>query len=90
MNEGIKFRGIKYGGIKSKLIKIKGQRFTLEMTLLEGKNREIRNIAKYFKWNVLNLKRIQHGDYTLSKLKPSDLKEERLTPKIINHIEKIY
>ena len=89
MNEGIKFRGIKYGGIKSKLIKIKGQRFTLEMTLLEGKNREIRNIAKYFKWNVLNLKRIQHGDYTLSKLKPSDLKEERLTPKIINHIEKI-
>lgn len=89
MNSGIKFKGIKYGGVKSKLIKIKGQRFTLEMTLSEGKNREIRNIAKYFKWNVLKLKRIQHGEYSLSKLKTSDLKEEKLTQKIINHIKEI-
>ena len=84
MKSGIKFKGIRYGGIIAKLIKIKGDRFTLEMLLTEGKNKEIRNIAKYFKWNVLKLKRIQHGEYKLSNLKPAEIKEEKLSKKILN------
>ena len=88
MKSGIKFKGIKYGGIVAKLIKIKGNRFSLEMLLTEGKNREIRNIAKYFKWNVMKLKRIQHGEYKLSNLKPSEIKEERLSEKFLNIVNK--
>ena len=88
MKSGIKFKGIRYGGIIAKLIKIKSDRFTLEMLLTEGKNKEIRNIAKYFKWNVLKLKRIQHGEYKLSNLKPAEIKEEKLSKKILNIIIK--
>ena len=88
MKSGIKFKGIRYGGIIAKLIKIKGDRFTLEMLLTEGKNKDIRNIAKYFKWNVLKLKRIQHGEYKLSNLKPTEIKEEKLSKKILNLIIK--
>ena len=58
------------------------------MLLTEGKNREIRNIAKYFKWNVLKLKRVQHGEYKLSNLKPSEIKEEKLSEKILNLVNK--
>tara|TARA_B100001287_G_scaffold266285_1_gene260087 strand:- start:1259 stop:1972 length:714 start_codon:yes stop_codon:yes gene_type:complete len=86
MVSGIKFRGIKYSVSKSKLIKIKGQRFTLELTLSEGKNREIRNIAKYFNWNVFKLKRISHGEYNLSSLKSSQLREEKISKNISNNI----
>ncbi len=90
MKSGIKFKGIRYGGIVAKLIKIKGDRFRIEMLLAEGKNREIRNIAKYFKWNVMKLKRIQHGEYKLSNLKPSEIKEEKLSEKFLNIVNKNY
>ena len=86
MVSGIKFRGIKYSVSRSKLIKIKSQRFTLELTLSEGKNREIRNIAKYFNWNVFKLKRISHGEYNLSSLKSSQLREEKISKNISNNI----
>lgn len=88
MKYGIKFKGIRYGEVTAKLIKIKGERFTLELLLTEGKNREIRNIAKYFKWNVLKLKRIQHGEYKLSNLNSSEIKEEKLSKKILNLVNK--
>ena len=64
------------------LIKIKSQRFTLEITLSEGKNREIRNIAKYFNWSVLNLKRVSHGEYNILSLKNSELREEKISKNI--------
>ena len=86
MVSGIKFRGVKSSVSKSKLIKIKGQRFTLELTLSEGKNREIRNIAKYFNWNVFKLKRISHGEYNLSSLKSAQLREEKISKSISNNI----
>ncbi len=88
MKSGIKFKGVRYGEIRGKLIKIKGERFTLELLLTEGKNREIRNIAKYFKWNVLKLKRIQHGEYKLSNLNSSEIKEEQLSKNFLNIVNK--
>lgn len=88
MKYGIKFKGVRYGEVTAKLIKNKGERFTLELLLTEGKNREIRNIAKYFKWNVLKLKRIQHGEYKLSNLNSSEIKEEKLSKKILNLVNK--
>ena len=43
--------------------------------LLEGKNREIRNICRYFKWKISRLIRVQYGNIKLSKLKPGNLVE---------------
>ena len=89
MMSGVKYRGIKYVVFKSKLIKIKGNKFTIEITLSEGKNREIRNIAKYFNWNVLKLKRVSHGEYKLLSLKNSELREEKISSKISKNISKV-
>lgn len=89
MKSGVKHRGIKYVVFKSKLIKIKGNKFTIEITLSEGKNREIRNIAKYFNWNVLKLKRVSHGEYKLLSLKNSELREEKISSKISKNISKV-
>ena len=86
MMSGIKFRGVKYRVSKAELIKIKSQRFTLELTLTEGKNREIRNIAKYFNWNVFKLKRVIHGEYNLLSLKSSQLREEKISKNISYNI----
>ena len=41
----------------------------------EGKNREIRNICKYFLWNIVNLVRIQYGSIKLIKQKPGEIIE---------------
>ena len=86
MVSGIKFRGIKYSVLKTKLIKIKSQNFTLEITLSEGKNKEIRNIAKYFNWKVIKLKRLSHGEYNLLSLKNSQLREEKISKNILNNV----
>ena len=42
------------------------------MSLVEGKNREIRNIMAYFKINVIDLVRTSYGPYSLGKLKSSE------------------
>ena len=78
MVSGIKFRGIKYSVSKSKLIKIKGQRFTLELTLSEGKNREIRKILASFNLNVERLIRSRFGPFNLDNLKAGKSKKLRL------------
>ncbi len=46
----------------------------LEITLREGKNREIRKIMNYFKLKVQELKRISFGPFELGSLKPGELK----------------
>ena len=41
----------------------------------ERKNREIRNICKYFSWQIVKLIRIQYGPYKLGNLKKGQIKE---------------
>ena len=43
--------------------------------LKTGKNREIRNICKYFSWNIVKLIRIQYGPYKLGNLKEGKIEE---------------
>ncbi len=43
--------------------------------LKEGKNREIRNICKFFKWDIVKLIRIQYGIIKLSKQKIGEIQE---------------
>ena len=48
--------------------------------LKEGKNREIRNICKFFKWNIIKLIRIQYGTIKLSKQKMGGIQEVKKLP----------
>ena len=75
MEKGVSIKGVNYGPINSKVIKKIKNKFTLELTLNEGKNREIRNIAEYFEWKILKLKRIKYGNYHLGDMKEKEVIE---------------
>ena len=69
-------RGLLLNGFKFKPIEISKsssrQKASYSMSLVEGKNREIRNIMAYFKINVIDLVRTSYGPYSLGKLKSSE------------------
>jgi 23S rRNA pseudouridine2605 synthase len=71
IKNGINIDGISYEKID--FIKIKEN--YLEMTLIEGKNREIRKIMNFFNLNVLKLKRIKYGPFSLGNLKSGEYKK---------------
>tara|TARA_B100000686_G_scaffold157280_1_gene164985 strand:+ start:3992 stop:4699 length:708 start_codon:yes stop_codon:yes gene_type:complete len=87
LESGIIIKGISYGSIKSKILKKIRNKFTLELSLQEGKNREIRNISSHFGWKVINLKRIQYGQYFLNKMREGEIKEVKISEKIMSYIE---
>jgi 23S rRNA pseudouridine2605 synthase len=47
----------------------------LEITLSEGKNREIRRMLAHLGYEVMRLMRIQFDKYTLGNLKPGKIRE---------------
>ncbi len=47
----------------------------LRFKLKEGKNREIRNICKFFSWKIIKLIRIEFGPYKLGKLKVGNIEK---------------
>ncbi len=47
----------------------------LEMTLIEGKNREIRRLLKVLGHEVTRLRRVQYGSFKLENLLPGEWKE---------------
>ena len=75
INSGITIEGIHYNKIKIEIEKSTSNSTWVLFKLLEGKNREIRNICKYFKWKITRLIRVQYGNIKLSKLKPGNLVE---------------
>ena len=86
LESGIFINGTNYGSIKSKTLKKIRNKFTLELSMQEGKNREIRNIASHFDWKVINLKRIQYGQYFLSNMKAGEIKEVKISEQIMPSI----
>ena len=75
INRGIKIDKINYNRIKIKIEKSNQIYTWIIVRLKEGKNREIRNICKYFAWNIVKLIRIQYGPYKLGKLKEGKIEE---------------
>lgn len=73
--QGITIRGFQYKPIKA-LIEEKAQTNNwVHLTLTEGKNREIRNIALSLGWQVSRLIRIGFGPFSLTKLPTGTLQE---------------
>ena len=64
IKKGIEIEGIFYEPIDFKILKEN----CLEMYLIEGKNREIRRIFKFYNLKVLKLKRIEYGPFKIKKL----------------------
>jgi len=72
---GIVVDGFVYKKVIIKVLTKKKNNNWIEMTLTEGKNREIRKILNFFDLKVKILKRISFGPFEIEDLKPTEMKE---------------
>jgi 23S rRNA pseudouridine2605 synthase len=73
--EGISIEGIHYGSINANLERRTGRNCWIEMSLTEGKNREVRRVLEHLGLQVSRLIRTSYGPLTLDGLEPGDADE---------------
>jgi 23S rRNA pseudouridine2605 synthase len=88
LREGIRVSGINYAPMTVEFL-VKGvETKWLEITLSEGKNREIRKALEKIGFKVSKLKRIKYGYFSLQKLLPGQMKEVCIPKALIKELEK--
>lgn len=75
LENGIKVDGVLYGAIEARLEKTQGANVWLEMTLREGKNREIRKVLEHLGLTVNRLIRVSYGPFHLGHLEEGAAEE---------------
>jgi 23S rRNA pseudouridine2605 synthase len=73
--EGITIDGIRYGSINANLERRTGRNAWIEMSLTEGKNREVRRVLAHLGLQVSRLIRTAYGPFTLAGLEPGNVDE---------------
>ena len=73
--EGVTIDGIRYGSIDANLERRTGRNCWIELSLTEGKNREVRNVLAYLGLQVSRLIRTSYGPFTVEGLAPGDVGE---------------
>lgn len=66
--EGVTIDGIRYGKINANMERSTGRNQWIEMTITEGKNREVRRVLEHLGLQVSRLIRIGYGPYHLGDL----------------------
>jgi len=74
---GIEIDGMHYGRIDANLERRTGHNQWVEMTLTEGKNREVRRVLEHFGLEVNRLIRTRYGPFTLGETAPGSIEEVR-------------
>ncbi len=82
LKNGIKIDGVLYAGIEAKLEREQGANMWLEMSLREGKNREIRKVLEFLGLQVNRLIRVSYGPFHLGQLGEGAVEE--VSPKAID------
>lgn len=76
LKKGTTVEGIHYGSVTAKVEKqVDAANVWLEVSLTEGKNREIRRLFEHFGHKVNRLQRVSYGPFQLGNLKYGDVKE---------------
>jgi len=73
--EGITIEGVRYGSIDANLERRTGRNAWIEMSLTEGKNREVRRVLAYLGLQVSRLIRTAYGPFTLAGLEAGAVDE---------------
>lgn len=74
---GIEIDGVRYGKIDANLERRTGRNGWIEMTLTEGKNREVRRVLEHFGLEVSRLIRTRYGPFSVEQLAPGEVSEIR-------------
>ena len=74
---GIEIDGIRYGQIEANLERRTGRNQWIEMTLTEGKNREVRRVLEHLGLQVNRLIRTSYGPFHLGELASGAVEEVR-------------
>src|SRR6185295_489072 len=72
---GVTIEGVRYGSINANLERRTGRNAWIEMSLTEGKNREVRRVLAYLGLQVSRLIRTSYGPFTLADLEPGAVDE---------------
>jgi 23S rRNA pseudouridine2605 synthase len=75
LSEGVTIEGIHYGSIDANLERRTGRNCWIEMSLTEGKNREVRRVLAHLGLQVSRLIRTAYGPFTLADLEPGAVDE---------------
>lgn len=73
--EGIEIDGMRYGSIDANLERRTGRNQWIEMTLTEGKNREVRRVLEHLGLQVSRLMRTSYGPFQLEDLRKGAVAE---------------
>ncbi|WP_052134514.1 pseudouridine synthase [Sphingomonas sp. 37zxx] len=73
--EGVEIEGVRYGSIDANLERRTGANTWIEMTLTEGKNREVRRVLEYLGLQVSRLIRTSYGPIPLANM-PAGMVDE--------------
>ncbi|MFV0623117.1 pseudouridine synthase [Sphingomonas sp. ac-8] len=74
---GIEVDGVRYGPINANLERRTGTNTWIEMTLTEGKNREVRRVLEYLGLQVSRLIRTRYGPFYLEDMPTAEVDEIR-------------
>lgn len=72
---GPEIDGIKYAANKIEFIKSNSKNHWFQITIFEGKNREVRKLFNHIGLQVNRLIRVSYGEYELNDMKPGQIKE---------------
>ncbi|HEX5239332.1 MAG TPA: pseudouridine synthase [Sphingomicrobium sp.] len=73
--EGLTIEGVRYGSINANLERRTGRNCWIELSLTEGKNREVRRVLAHLGLQVSRLIRTAYGPFTLEGLEPGRIDE---------------
>lgn len=76
---GVEIDGVRYGPIDANLERRTGANSWIELTLTEGKNREVRRVLEHLGLKVSRLIRTRYGPFHLGDLAEGDVDEVRRT-----------